>query len=258
METEGQCRCRECRVEIVCGARKCVACGSFQDWRRWIQFGDASVAMVISIIALIASLGAYAEKASDTLAEYLELSGFPVGFSIVSMGVDTAKIIGVSKFDKYFLPKDMYCQIWLESNASSCSLARTGMLDSSDFDFRNCEIYGQFIISYDAVDFVPVGARGEFFTEFKVKHISVPGAQPAIGSRPSAGGMCMLSAVALEKGRTGAIIEIDSGDVTAFDLLAMLRNADFSGAQPLTKEYLINRVLTQRSQDGNGEKAVKE
>lgn len=48
--------CRICREEIKEGAKKCTNCGAFQNWRRFIDLGNSTLALVIALFS-VASIG---------------------------------------------------------------------------------------------------------------------------------------------------------------------------------------------------------
>lgn len=45
--------CRTCREEIKPGARKCVRCDSYQDWRRFLSMSSSVLALLIALISVL-------------------------------------------------------------------------------------------------------------------------------------------------------------------------------------------------------------
>jgi len=45
--------CKVCASEIPLAARKCIKCGSFQDFRRYFEFGNSTIALLIALISVI-------------------------------------------------------------------------------------------------------------------------------------------------------------------------------------------------------------
>lgn len=45
--------CKICASEIPVGAIKCVKCGSFQNYRRYFDFGNTTIALLIALISVI-------------------------------------------------------------------------------------------------------------------------------------------------------------------------------------------------------------
>lgn len=47
--------CKACRRSILKGARKCTHCGSYQNWRQILDVSQVTIALLITLITLIAS-----------------------------------------------------------------------------------------------------------------------------------------------------------------------------------------------------------
>lgn len=46
--------CIDCKSKVPYGARKCLTCGSRQDWRRFLDFGNTSATLVIAAMSVLA------------------------------------------------------------------------------------------------------------------------------------------------------------------------------------------------------------
>lgn len=47
--------CRECRNDIIQGARKCSVCNAYQDWRRYMLFGNTTLTLLVALISVLAT-----------------------------------------------------------------------------------------------------------------------------------------------------------------------------------------------------------
>jgi ribosomal protein L40E len=45
--------CKVCASEIPLAASKCVKCGSYQNYRRYFEFGNSTIALLIALISVI-------------------------------------------------------------------------------------------------------------------------------------------------------------------------------------------------------------
>lgn len=45
--------CRVCKEEIKQGSNKCIHCGSFQDWRRYINFSNTVLALLVALASVL-------------------------------------------------------------------------------------------------------------------------------------------------------------------------------------------------------------
>ena len=57
VKEDAQQECRTCREPIKAGARKCVRCDSFQDWRRFLTLSTSALALIIALVSVISALG---------------------------------------------------------------------------------------------------------------------------------------------------------------------------------------------------------
>src|SRR5260370_35611066 len=63
--------CRVCREAIKQGARKCVHCNSFLDWRGWLGISETALAL---LVALVTVMGATAPRVVELFTpKYSEL-----------------------------------------------------------------------------------------------------------------------------------------------------------------------------------------
>lgn len=46
-------QCRTCLEDIYDGARKCIECGSYQDWRRYIGLSNTSLSLIIALLSVL-------------------------------------------------------------------------------------------------------------------------------------------------------------------------------------------------------------
>ena len=49
-------QCRYCKSKLNEGAIKCVQCGNYQNWRRFVDIGNATFALIIASVSLFVSL----------------------------------------------------------------------------------------------------------------------------------------------------------------------------------------------------------
>lgn len=74
--------CRLCREEIKDGALKCIECGAFQDWRRYLSLSNTTLALIIALITTISAAG---PKVIQMFG--LDDADFVVGVPVVSLPI---------------------------------------------------------------------------------------------------------------------------------------------------------------------------
>lgn len=52
-ENISDCRCLGCDEKISCNAKVCSKCGSFQNWRRYLNLGSTVISLLVAFISLI-------------------------------------------------------------------------------------------------------------------------------------------------------------------------------------------------------------
>lgn len=83
-------KCKVCISEIPLTAKKCLYCGSYQDWRRYIELGNTSIAL---LIALITVLGLLSEKLIDLYAVIRPVKLPNVSISINKIDADKVSVL---------------------------------------------------------------------------------------------------------------------------------------------------------------------
>jgi hypothetical protein len=56
-DSDQRSRCRVCRETIQCGAKKCIHCDSFQDWRANLNLSSSVLALIIALVSVTSIAG---------------------------------------------------------------------------------------------------------------------------------------------------------------------------------------------------------
>ena len=92
--------CVECGSDIPIAAIKCANCGSFQDWRRHIYFGQAALAFMLSLVAIVSVISANSSSIVDKISSKLNESPIDIQLGVVDVDQNTAQIIATSFHDQ--------------------------------------------------------------------------------------------------------------------------------------------------------------
>ena len=66
-------RCRVCHEEIEVDARKCIHCNSFQNWRRFLNLGNTTLALIVALISVVSLAVPPLMKAIELDKEQIEI-----------------------------------------------------------------------------------------------------------------------------------------------------------------------------------------
>jgi hypothetical protein len=104
--------CRVCKQEIKVGARKCIHCESYQDWRRHIGLGNNVLALLVALLSILTVLIPVIAKAFIT--EDAVISG-----SVIDVHIDPYKkrIIYLSVINSGNRPATIGTSVSLEATA---------------------------------------------------------------------------------------------------------------------------------------------
>ncbi len=79
--------CIVCKSDILPGAKKCLKCGSRQDWLRFLDVGNTSVSLFIAAISVVALSAEHLTKAMGYFADPLRST-----FTTTVTGIDPEKL----------------------------------------------------------------------------------------------------------------------------------------------------------------------
>lgn len=91
--------CRTCREPIRRGARKCVRCDSFQDWRRFMSVSTSALALLIALISVVSATGPGIKRLmigdrSDLRFSYLATVDEGMIFLVSNSGTRPGVVVG--------------------------------------------------------------------------------------------------------------------------------------------------------------------
>ncbi len=103
VETSTEKACLECAQMIPVAAAKCSKCGSYQDWRRHVSFGQATLALAIAVIALGGHFVGGGRVVVNSVSGLISGKGFDVGVAAVQIGEEKASFVVTNHRTKQLL-----------------------------------------------------------------------------------------------------------------------------------------------------------
>jgi len=113
VETSTEKACLECAQMIPAAASKCSKCGSYQDWRRHVPFGQATLALAIAVIALGGYFVGSGRVIVNSVSGLISAKGFDVGIAAVRIGEEKASFFVTNRSDKTIAVKGAKCGVFL-------------------------------------------------------------------------------------------------------------------------------------------------
>lgn len=245
--------CVECAEAIPAGARKCSKCSSYQNWRRHIPFGQSTLALVISVIALGSSLALGSKAIMETASGFLTAPNFRLGVAVVSLDEEKARVLLSNSTGRNIVVKDIDCGLNIPIDAGQMSrdiLATRLVADTiSDIFLPAQDTIGLFLVSYQTHGNVVIPPNGRILVEGLTKHISSPSMiEPLLDQRfTQVASYCTASGVdELNEMSIGAV-SLPIGTVLELDVEAFLGQAEFSPVQEVDRSALAAKVAEVRA-----------
>jgi predicted nucleic acid-binding Zn ribbon protein len=246
--------CVECAETIPAGARKCSKCGSYQNWRRHVPFGQATLAVVISVIALGSSLTSGGRAIVDTASGLLVAPNTRLGIAVVAADENGARVFVSNPTSRNIVVKDIGCglNIPIDPDQMNRGLLSTQREESSlsEIMLHEKETIGVFLVSYDVNESVVLPPEGRVLIEGKTRHITPPlrtGRAPANDLPEKVGSYCTVSGVDEANEFSVGAVALPVDSVLGLDVVTFLNRADFTPPQQADKDKLLSQVAAIRT-----------
>lgn len=113
-------QCKTCATDIPEFAKKCIHCGSYQDWRRYIDFGHTTLALLIAFFSVMGILISNLKPAIDNLISDKTVPNYSI--SILDMDNKKIKLLYTNLGGVRFLPENgLLCRVPVTSEKSQYS-----------------------------------------------------------------------------------------------------------------------------------------
>jgi len=153
--------CIECRQLIDEAAKKCIHCGSYQDWRRYLAPYNNAIAIGISIAALTATLGQLATNTWENGGAWIAGSLPALRTSISTIGVDEVQFSVENSGTEIAHVYGVSCAIYLAKNQADIAryrLEQWGKTGLKPSEFPAEYFFGPYYVNYELTE--PVLVEG--------------------------------------------------------------------------------------------------
>lgn len=250
-------RCLECLNSIDASAVKCSHCGTYQNWRRYLSFGQSTLALILSVIALSAVVIPDRRSALKEIGDFLSGTNFALGAALVDIKTDSASVLVVNNQDSAAalnvmqcvlnLPLEPYARAWERSE-----LRKAGNADGTERPLTESETMGIFLITFERPAPVFVRKYESAVITLPVAHISPP-LRSARERKPedAVTNACIVSGTNLEDNFAGGAIIVKPSQIDGVDLLEILERADYGKQRESERKRDISLVQKARTATNN-------
>lgn len=229
--------CPQCTLEVPLAAKICTHCGSRLDWPRYLFVSQATLALILSLLALSANFWDGYKGLVSTVEDWfsgtnldLHAHGGEIDEESITVVVESRRPYPISVFD-------ISCNLTILVDQNSFLRDQLtyrreggGTLDN-ETDWVGWDVIGRFVTDYDIGEPVVVEPFGEAAITGKIGHLGLAGAfeEPirtiAEGERPPVGTCWVLGANARHGGQAGGVVFYQP-DLISVDPRELLENAD--------------------------------
>lgn len=176
-------KCVACAFEIPEEARKCVRCGTRQDWRRHLDFGNTSLALLIALLTLLTAL-------PNTIAAIVQLSDNLFRPSsilrIIEINSDTLSVYVANRGRHALLIDGAECMLAFPESSSFFKRYLHARGTSAPIWPTETEAINHIIVAYEAAPrVIEPGASSSYDLQFQHSFVAVEdtfGEDPAVSA----------------------------------------------------------------------------
>jgi hypothetical protein len=219
--------------------QKCIKCGSFQNWRRWLSIGDSTLALIIALLSVVGL--------TITSIQPILLSLYTRIFASTELAVVQATPTDLSAIvanptEKMVVVDFVQCRVpvvrdWRDFLTQSETLGLYMRRPLAK------ETFGSVLISYSTVEKTSLQAGAEQHVDFRMDHITsvIPYAEEDLQIEASV--YCLLSATNRDQTEDGDVNVLDAADLLKFDPVVLVS----LGVYSLEGEKDRKRILDELS-----------
>ncbi|WP_157967534.1 hypothetical protein [Cohaesibacter intestini] len=214
--TEAQSKCIECKSDLPEGARKCLKCGSRQDWRRFLDFGNTSASLLIATISVMA-LGA--QNLIDLTNWFSDPERGGLTVKITSLGPERISLyIDNDGPGSVVFNQTALCSIWPTEKSSTLWVGVDGE-PNKYFDSRYPtakEVVGRYIYSYGDRSPIIVKSGQEFLHDLNRRELLIQNKDGINSNENEVKSYCFFDFIHENTSQDAIIDIVDSLEVSFF------------------------------------------
>ena len=247
--------CVECKAEISLHAKKCNKCGSYQGAKRYIPISHGTLALIISLIALVSAVANTWVQFSRSVSEYLISKNKPFEISVVEIQEGKASFILTNRTPNVIAVSELQCGLYFFIDSSFQRLLKWQSDNTKsypnerrpDWQFTQGEVLGKFLVSYKLIPHILLEPRNRKLVSGSVEHISPP---LQTGSKAEAldyvANYCIVKGTNEHGQGEASVTLIKDVSVMKMDLMHAIKTADFHPEREHVRADLIEMVKKRR------------
>lgn len=248
-------KCRECDTSLNAGATRCFQCGSHQNWHRFIPFGNSTLALIISIMALTTVFLPDPKAPFKEFKDYVTGTNFAMDAALVDININFASVLLENKQNSPAAMNSVGCLLNLPLDPASrvrdyLSARQNGPTNEADRPLFAGETMGVFQMTYTLDQPVLVRPYEAVVITFPVEHISPPLRSTRIPDHgQEVTNLCIVSGTNLEDEFAVGGVIVTPMQLNKMDLLEIIERADYGRKREHEREVDMSIVHQTRASD---------
>lgn len=244
--------CIECATEIPIGAKKCAVCGSYQDWRRHVPFGQSTLALALSLIAIITAFVGGGQQIAKHISSLLGVRGGAILGAKIEISDSEAVFSVLNQSPESVVINSILCSLYLPIDADArlreaITEQPSGTKLNPDRPYLARETVGMFLVSYRIAHPLELPSGSEALLDGTLGDVTPPlqPTPPPKGDQP-VGSYCTVGGVGRHNEIEMGAIALKPADLFDFDLLKMLSLASYPPSDEKKRQEVTSRVIAAR------------
>lgn len=259
-ETSQTVKCVECFNEINVLAVKCSYCGAYQDWRRYVPFGHSTLALIISLIAVISVVIPDPKSPIKKINDYLSGTNSSFSAALVDMNIDNISVLVENIENTPAALNNLTCVLALPFNRAARSREylksrNDGTESNYNRPFTVSETMGSFQLHFNLDNPILLKPYKTSIITFSTARIYAPlrPEQPRVPTETIIN-FCALSGTNIASENPAvALFEIRPNQLTNIDLLEVIERAYYEEQRQHERERDMGLVHDTRDKAQNPE-----
>lgn len=244
-------QCLECYSDIHSCAMTCPHCGSHQNWRRYLPFGESTLALILSTIALTAVILPDPRAAIKEISDYISGTNFAISAVLVDVNIENISILLTNNQNSDAAINSVGClmHIPLDTNLNirqSLNDRAEGIMENETLTVS--ETMGMFLMTFELKTPALISKYQTAVITLPTKVISAPlGTGEDESPEDNVVNFCIVGGVSFEDEFSVGGVIIKPRQLNGIDLLEVLEQAEYAVENEHKREIDIAAVKEVRA-----------
>ena len=251
--------CVECSSNLNDTALKCPHCGSYQNWRRFLPFGESTLALTLSVIALTAVVLPNPKTIVKSASDYISGVNFALSGAVINIGVNEVSVLVKNRENEPVAIDEVACllNIPIDPSVRLTEFFKNraeGIIENKEAPLLNSETMGVFQFAFRLTTPALLTEFGSKIITLPVQSISPPlRSSTDLNSSDTVVNFCMVIGTSLRNNNASGAILLTPLQVNDIDLLDVLEISLYPPNAEQERETDLLKVRTTRNSSSEAE-----